>query len=72
MSANLCTMFFVETPTKTVILSGAPHRFIVCHTSCGAESKDLGDAYLTHAARGFSTTEARTGSFAGAENHWNR
>jgi hypothetical protein len=26
----------------------------------GAESKDLGGAYLAHAARSFSTTEART------------
>jgi hypothetical protein len=25
----------------------------------GAESKDLGNAYPTHAARSFSTTEAR-------------
>jgi hypothetical protein len=28
-------------------------------TPGGAESKDLGGAYLTHAARSFSTTEAR-------------
>jgi hypothetical protein len=27
----------------------------------GAESKDPGDAYLTHAARSFPTTDARTG-----------
>jgi hypothetical protein len=27
----------------------------------GAQSKDLGGAYLTHAARSFSPTEARTG-----------
>jgi hypothetical protein len=30
----------------------------------GAESKDLGGAYFTHAARSFSTIEARTGRTA--------
>jgi hypothetical protein len=30
----------------------------------GAESKDPGDAYLTHAVRTFSTTEVRTGGAA--------
>jgi hypothetical protein len=43
---------------RIVILSGAPHRLIAEHSACGAESKDLGGAYLTHAARSFSTTEA--------------
>jgi hypothetical protein len=30
------------------------------YSACSAESKDLKGAYLTHAARSFSTTEART------------
>ena len=30
---------------------------IACHSALGAESKDPGDAYLTHAVRSFSTTE---------------
>jgi hypothetical protein len=50
---------FITTRHKTVILSGAPHRFIASHSACGAESKDLGGAYLTQVARSFSATEAR-------------
>jgi hypothetical protein len=59
ISANLLWMFFVKAPTKIVILSGAPHRFIACHSPCGAESMDPDGADLTHAARSFLTTEAR-------------
>jgi hypothetical protein len=29
ISANVFRMFFVKVPTKSSILSGAPHRFIV-------------------------------------------
>ncbi len=46
---------------KIVILSAAPNRSIAFHGACSAESKDPGGAYLTDAARSFSTTEARTG-----------
>jgi hypothetical protein len=46
---------------KIVILSEAPHRFIACHSLCGAESKDPDGAGLTHAARSFSTTKVRIG-----------
>jgi hypothetical protein len=52
-------VFLFSTPNKTVILSEAPRRSIAKGTAYGAESKDLGGAYLTHAARSFSTTEAR-------------
>jgi hypothetical protein len=45
-------------PHRIVILSEAPHRLVALHSACGAESKDLGDAYSTHAARSFSATEA--------------
>jgi hypothetical protein len=39
------------------------------NSTWGAESKDLGGAYLSHAARSFSTTEARPiWSFPEAEN----
>jgi hypothetical protein len=52
----------LSSPThhKNVILSGAPHSFIADTVLDGAESKDPEDAYLTHAARSFSTIEART------------
>jgi hypothetical protein len=54
-----CLDVFRQNSHKIVILSGAPHRFIiVCHSVCGAESKDLDGAYLPHAARSFSGTEA--------------
>jgi hypothetical protein len=36
--------------------SEAPHRFIPWHSACGAESKDLGGAFFTHAVQSFSTT----------------
>src|ERR1700728_5126134 len=52
-----CFGCFLQNSHKNVILSGAPHRFIACHSAYGAESKDPGGAYLTHAARAFSTTE---------------
>src|ERR1700744_5711413 len=39
-------------PRKLVILSVAPHRLFARHRARGAESKDLGDAYSAHAARG--------------------
>ena len=53
-------MFFVKTPTKSS--SGAERLTdLSCDTALdGAESKDPEGAYLTHAARSFSTTEART------------
>ena len=38
-------VFFVKTPHRIVILSGAPHRSIGYKAFCGAESKDLGGAY---------------------------
>ena len=41
---------------ETVILSGAPHRSIARKSACGAESKNLGTAYLIDAVRAFSTT----------------
>src|ERR1700733_3070668 len=48
----------VSFPTDSSSLSAAPHR---CdrHSACSAESKDLGGAHLTHAARSFWTAEAR-------------
>src|ERR1700722_4607685 len=42
-----------STSNKTVILSAAPNRFILRYGTCGAESKDLGGAYLTHAVWSF-------------------
>jgi hypothetical protein len=42
---------------KSQPLSVAPHRLIACHNAFGAESKDLGGAYLTHAAGSFPTTD---------------
>ena len=53
-SANPPVVF--QAPHKAVILSGAPHRSIANKGLYGAESKDLGDAQFTHAARSFSTT----------------
>ena len=50
---------FLSNTHKTVILSEAHHRFTPWHSSCSAESKDPGGAYLTDAAQTFSTTEAR-------------
>jgi hypothetical protein len=51
-------LFLFRFAHRIVILSAAPRRLIVRHRACGAESKDLGDAYFTHAARSFSATEA--------------
>jgi hypothetical protein len=53
-------MFFVQTPHKTAILSEAPHGLPGDTALDGAGSKDPEGAYLTHAARSFSTTEARS------------
>jgi hypothetical protein len=50
----------ISTPDKAVILSEALRRSIANRGLYGAESKDLGGAYLAHAAGTFSTTEART------------
>jgi hypothetical protein len=55
-----CLRCFSSTPHKIVILSGAS-RIYAFHSPCSAESKDPGGAYSTHAARSFSTPEARTG-----------
>jgi len=44
---------------KSQALSEAPRGSIPYRTAYGAESKDPDAAYLTHAARSFSTTEAR-------------
>ena len=49
---------FRQTRHKIVILSEAPHRLSRDTALVGAQSKDLEDAHLTHAARTFSTTEA--------------
>ena len=58
---NYCLQIESVTRHKGVILSGAPHRFIARHTVSGAQSKDPEGAYLTYAARSFSTTKARHG-----------
>jgi hypothetical protein len=51
-------MFSSNSP-KNVILSGAPPEIYRVTQRFGAESKDPDGSYLTHAARSFSTTEAR-------------
>ena len=52
--------FFVE-PHKIVILKrSASQSYRVTQALGGAESKDLDGAYRAHAARSFSTTEARS------------
>jgi hypothetical protein len=48
----------IFTPHKAVILSEALRGSVANKELYGAESKDPEDAYLTHAARSFSTTEA--------------
>jgi hypothetical protein len=47
-----------QAPNKAVILSEALRRSIANRGLYGAESKDPEDAYLAHAIRSFSTTEA--------------
>src|SRR5580658_9730285 len=49
-------LFLFRFSHRIVILSAAPHRLIARHSTCGAESKDLGGASLTHAVRSFSAT----------------
>jgi hypothetical protein len=56
-SANL-GMFFFKTPRKRHPERSASQIYRVT-LRLGAESKDPEGAYLTHAARTFSTTEAR-------------
>jgi hypothetical protein len=51
---------YFKPPNKAVILSEALRRSIANRELNGAESKDLGDAYLVDAVRTLSTTEART------------
>jgi hypothetical protein len=51
-------MFFLKTPKKRHPERSASQIYRGTALD-GAESKDSEDAYLTHAARGFSTTEAR-------------
>jgi hypothetical protein len=57
MTNSFTPMTSHEKSIKSQTLSEAPHRFIALHSACGAESKDPGGAYLTHAVRSFSTTE---------------
>jgi hypothetical protein len=52
ISASCISSF--QAPHKTVILSGARHRSIANRGLRSAESKDLGGAQFTHAARSFS------------------
>jgi hypothetical protein len=59
INANLFRMFFVKLPQNRHPERSASQRLIACHSACGAEPKDLGGAYFTHAVRSFSTTEAR-------------
>src|ERR1700688_1975567 len=47
---------FCISPNKAVILSETPRRSTPNTALDGAESKDPGSAYLTHAALSFSTT----------------
>jgi len=49
-----------QAPDKAVILSEALRRPVANRGLYSAESKDPGAAYLTHAVRAFSTTEAPT------------
>jgi len=51
-------MFFVKLPQNRHPERSAS-QIDACHSACGAESKDPGRAYFTHAARSFSPTEAR-------------
>jgi hypothetical protein len=67
-----CSTFVFPQNDNTVILSGAPHRFIAQNSACGAESKDPGDAYLTDAVRAFSTTEAREQDLPVIRTRWSR
>jgi hypothetical protein len=56
----ISNQLYFQPPHKAVILSEALRRSIANRELYGAESKDPEDAYLTHAARSFSSTEART------------
>jgi hypothetical protein len=60
ISANLFRMFFVNIPQSRHPERSASQIYRLTQR-CGAESKDPEGAYLTHAARSFSTTEASTG-----------
>jgi hypothetical protein len=55
-----CPTGYISSPNKAVILSEALRRSIANRGLNGAQSKDPEGAFLTHAARSFSTTEAHT------------
>src|SRR5882724_3636767 len=60
MKSEKTLFLHLQLTHKNVILSEALSRSIASRGLYRAESKDPKDAYLTYAARTFSTAEART------------